>query len=230
MILGYEIDTSSPLAFALSVLPILLIGLKTTVLAMLAGFVIAMIVGLVFALLRRSSLAAISWPAVAVIEFLKNTPLLMQLFFLYFVLPQYGITLPAFWTGCVALGLQYAAYMSEVYRAGLEAIPCGQWEAATALNLSKARAYRVVIIPQMVPRITPAIGNYLVSMMKDTPILSTITVVEMLNLANRIGDRTFEYLVPLSLVGLIFLFLTSLCSIALRGLERIIPTKGISLQ
>ncbi|KAA1183077.1 ectoine/hydroxyectoine ABC transporter permease subunit EhuD [Rhizobium tropici] len=230
MIQGYEVDTSSTTAFALSVLPILLIGLRTTILAMFVGFVIALIVGLAFALLRRSMLALVSWPAIAVIEFLKNTPLLMQLFFLYFVLPQYGIVLPAFWTGCVALGLQYAAYMSEVYRAGLEAIPKGQWEAATALNVSKVRAYGVVVIPQMVPRITPAIGNYLVSMMKDTPILSTITVVEMLNLANRIGDRTFEYLVPLSVVGLIFLALTSFCSAVLRGIERIIPTKGIPLQ
>ena len=230
MILGYPLDTSSTTAFALSVLPILLIGLKTTVLAMCAGFVIALLVGLVFALLRRSSLGVIFWPATLVIEFLKNTPLLMQLFFLYFVLPQYGIVLPAFWTGCVALGLQYAAYMSEVYRAGLEPIPKGQWEAATALNLPKARVYGVIVFPQMVPRITPASGNYLVSMMKDTPILSTITVVEMLNLANRIGDRTFEYLVPLSVVGFIFLVLTSLCSIVLRGIERIIPIKGIPLQ
>ncbi|WP_137113542.1 ectoine/hydroxyectoine ABC transporter permease subunit EhuD [Mesorhizobium sp. GR13] len=230
MIQGYEIDTSSTTAFALSILPILLIGLRTTILVMLAGFAIALLLGLVFALLRRSPLALISWPAIAVIEFLKNTPLLMQLFFLYFVLPQYGVVLPAFWTGCAALGLQYAAYMSEVYRAGLEAIPKGQWEAATALNLSKARTYGVIVIPQMIPRITPAIGNYLVSMMKDTPILSTITVVEMLNLANRIGDRTFEYLVPLSMVGLIFLVLTSFCSLLLRGIERIIPTKGIPLQ
>lgn len=230
MILGYEIDTSSPGAFALSILPILLIGLRTTILAMIVGFVIAIIVGLVFALLRRSSLRAVSWATVAVIEFLRNTPLLMQLFFLYFVLPDYGLVLPAFWTGSIALGLQYAAYMSEVYRAGLEALPKGQWEAATALNLSRGRVYSAVVIPQIVPRITPAIGNYLISMMKDTPILSTITVVEMLNLASRIGDRTFEYLVPLSAVGAIFLVLTSVCSAGLRGLERILPKKGIPLK
>jgi polar amino acid transport system permease protein len=82
----------------------------------------------------------------------------------------------------------------------------------------------------MIPRILPALGNYLVSMMKDTPILSTITVVEMLNLANRIGDRTFEYLVPLSMVGAIFFILTALCSVLLRGLERLVPQKGISLR
>lgn len=227
---GYDIDTSSPGRFALSILPVLLIGLRTTIAAMLVGFVIALVVGLIFALLRRSPLMAVSWPTAAVVEFLRNTPLLMQLFFLYFVLPEYGIVLPALWTGCIALGLQYAAYMSEVYRAGLEAVPKGQWEAATALNLSKVRVYSTVVIPQIVPRITPAIGNYLVSMMKDTPILSTITVVEMLNLANRIGDRTFEYLVPLSVVGAIFLVLTIVCSAVLRGIERVMPKKGIALK
>jgi polar amino acid transport system permease protein len=230
MIQGYEIDLSSPGAFAISILPILLIGLRTTVLAMVVGFAIAVVAGLVFALLRKSSWRVVSWGTALVIEFLRNTPLLMQLFFLYFVLPEYGIVLPAFWTGTIALGLQYAAYISEVYRAGLDAIPRGQWEAATALNLTRARTYLVVVIPQMIPRILPALGNYLVSMMKDTPILSTITVVEMLNLANRIGDRTFEYLVPLSMVGAIFFILTALCSVLLRGLERLVPQKGISLR
>lgn len=230
MMSGYEIDTSSPTRFALSILPILLIGLRTTILAMLVGFIIAVAVGLAFALLRRSKSKWISWPVGAVVEFLRNTPLLMQLFFLYFVLPEYGLVLPAFWTGCMALGLQYAAYVSEVYRAGLEALPKGQWEAATALNLSKGRTYSKVVIPQIVPRITPAVGNYLISMMKDTPILSTITVVEMLNLANRIGDRTFEYLVPLSVVGAIFLVLTSVCSAVLSGVERLIPQKGLALK
>lgn len=230
MIQGYELDLSSPGAFAISILPILLIGLRTTVLAMVFGFIIAVVVGLLFALLRKSSWRAVSWPTAVVVEFLRNTPLLMQLFFLYFVLPEYGLVLPAFWTGTIALGLQYAAYTSEVYRAGLDAIPKGQWEAATALNLTKARTYAVVVVPQMIPRIIPALGNYLVSMMKDTPILSTITVVEMLNLANRIGDRTFEYLVPLSMVGAIFFVLTALCTVLLRGLERLVPQKGISLR
>lgn len=230
MIQGFEIDLSSPGAFAVSILPILLVGLRTTVLAMVFGFIIAVVVGLVFALLRRSAWRVVSWPTSVVVEFLRNTPLLMQLFFLYFVLPEYGLVLPAFWTGTIALGLQYAAYISEVYRAGLDAIPKGQWEAATALNLTRGRTYAVVVVPQMIPRIIPALGNYLVSMMKDTPILSTITVVEMLNLANRIGDRTFEYLVPLSMVGAIFFILTALCTALLRGLERLVPQKGISLR
>ncbi|MEO6354376.1 MAG: ectoine/hydroxyectoine ABC transporter permease subunit EhuD [Burkholderiaceae bacterium] len=230
MIYGYHWDTSSPLNFAISILPILLLGLRITIAATIIGFVIALVLGLIFALLRKSPIKVIAWPVSAFIEFVRGTPLLIQLFFLYFVLPEYGIILPAFWTGVVALGVQYSAYMSEVYRAGIDAIPRGQWEASAALNLSAWRTYQIIVIPQAIPRVIPALGNYLVSMMKDTPILSTITVIEMLSLANRIGDRTFEYLIPLSLVGALFLILTSICSTALQRIERLVPKDGIYLK
>lgn len=230
MMYGFAWDTSSPLAFALSILPILGIGLIVTVEATVAGFLIAMGFGLVLALLRRSRIKAIAWPTGLVIEFIRDTPLLVQLFFLYYVLPIYGITLPAFLTGALALGLQYSAYTSEVYRGGLDAVPRGQWEASIALNLSRAKTYRDVVIPQAVPRIVPALGNYLVSMLKDTPVLSVVSVLDMLNLANLIGDRTFQYLVPLSLVGLIFLILTIVCSAGIHLIERLLPKSGIALR
>ncbi|WFU11236.1 ectoine/hydroxyectoine ABC transporter permease subunit EhuD (plasmid) [Rhizobium sp. CB3090] len=230
MMYGFTWDTSSTLSFALSILPILGIGLIVTLEAAAAGFAIALVLGLVFALLRRSRFVAISWPTALVIEFLRDTPLLVQLFFLYYVLPIYGIVLPAFLTGALALGLQYSAYTSEVYRGGLDAVPRGQWEAATALNLGRGLTYRDIIIPQAIPRIIPAMGNYLVSMLKETPVLSVVTVVDMLNLANLIGDRTFEYLVPLSLVGLIFLILTLVCSAAIHWLEKTLPKNGIALR
>lgn len=230
MIYGYAWDTSSTLSFAISILPILGIGLTVTLKAAATGFVIAMVLGLVFALLRRSPYKMISWPTVVVVEFLRDTPLLVQLFFLYYVLPVYGIVLPAFLTGALALGLQYSAYTSEVYRGGIEAIPRGQWEAARALNLTAWRTYRDIVIPQAVPRITPTMGNYLVSMLKETPVLSVVSIVDMLNLANLIGDRTFEYLVPLSMVGLIFLILTLICSAGIRLLERTLPKNGIALK
>ncbi|MBN9044281.1 MAG: ectoine/hydroxyectoine ABC transporter permease subunit EhuD [Rhizobiales bacterium] len=230
MMYGFAWDTSSTLAFAWSILPILGIGLIVTLEAAAAGFAIALVLGLVFALLRRSRFAVISWPTAFIIEFLRDTPLLVQLFFLYYVLPNYGIVLPAFLTGALALGLQYSAYTSEVYRGGLDAVPVGQWEAATALNLTRGRTYRDIIIPQAIPRIVPAMGNYLVSMLKETPVLSVVTVVDMLNLANLIGDRTFEYLVPLSLVGLIFLILTLVCSAAIHWLEKTLPKNGIALR
>jgi polar amino acid transport system permease protein len=230
MMYGFTWDTSSTLSFALSILPILGIGLIVTLEAAAAGFAIALVLGLVFALLRRSRFVAISWPTALVIEFLRDTPLLVQLFFLYYVLPIYGIVLPAFFTGALALGLQYSAYTSEVYRGGLDAVPRGQWEAATALNLGRGLTYWDIIIPQAIPRIIPAMGNYLVSMLKETPVLSVVTVVDMLNLANLIGDRTFEYLVPLSLVGLIFLILTLICSAAIHLLEKTLPKNGIALR
>jgi polar amino acid transport system permease protein len=230
MMYGYAWDTATPLSFALSILPILLIGLTVTLKATALGFAIALVLGLVFALMRRSRLWPLAWATAAVVEFLRDTPLLVQLFFLYYVLPDFGIILPAFLTGALALGLQYSAYTSEVYRGGIDAIPRGQWEAATALNLSRLRTYRDIVIPQMIPRIVPALGNYLVSMLKETPVLSVVTVLDMLALANMIGERTFEYLVPLSMVGLIFLPMTLICSALIHLVERALPKSGIPLR
>lgn len=230
MMYGYEWDTTTWLTYTSSILPIILIGLTVTLKAAAAGFAIALVLGLVFALLRRSRVVAISWTTAFVVEFLRDTPLLVQLFFLYYVLPDFGVVLPAFLTGAIALGLQYAAYTSEVYRGGIEAVARGQWEAATALNLTRAQAYRDIIIPQAIPRIVPAMGNYLVAMIKETPVLSVVTVMEMMGLANMIGERTFEYLVPLTLVGLIFLLLTLICSAGLHRLQKALPKAGIPLQ
>ncbi|OOO27558.1 ectoine/hydroxyectoine ABC transporter permease subunit EhuD [Agrobacterium sp. YIC 4121] len=230
MMYGYEWDTTTWLTYTTSILPIILIGLTVTLKAAAAGFAIALVLGLVFALLRRSRVKMISWPTALVVEFLRDTPLLVQLFFLYYVLPDFGIVLPAFLTGALALGLQYAAYTSEVYRGGIEAVHHGQWEAATALNLTRMQTYRDIIVPQAIPRIVPAMGNYLVAMIKETPVLSVVTVLEMMGLANMIGERTFEYLVPLTLVGLIFLLLTIICSAGLSRLQRALPKAGIPLR
>ncbi|NTB99758.1 ectoine/hydroxyectoine ABC transporter permease subunit EhuD [Agrobacterium tumefaciens] len=230
MMYGYEWDTTTWLTYTTSILPIILIGLTVTLNAAAAGFAIALVLGLVFALLRRSRVRMISWPTALIVEFLRDTPLLVQLFFLYYVLPDFGIVLPAFLTGALALGLQYAAYTSEVYRGGIEAVHHGQWEAATALNLTRMQTYRDIIIPQAIPRIVPAMGNYLVAMIKETPVLSVVTVLEMMGLANMIGERTFEYLVPLTLVGLIFLLLTIICSAGLSRLQRALPKAGIPLR
>jgi polar amino acid transport system permease protein len=230
MMYGYEWDTTTWLTYTTSILPIILIGLTVTLKAAAAGFAIALVLGLAFALLRRSRLVVISWTTAVIVEFLRDTPLLVQLFFLYYVLPEFGIVLPAFLTGALALGLQYAAYTSEVYRGGIEAVARGQWEAATALNLTRMQAYRDIIIPQAIPRIVPAMGNYLVAMIKETPVLSVVTVMEMMGLANMIGERTFEYLVPLTLVGLIFLLLTLICSAGLHRLQKALPKAGIPLR
>jgi polar amino acid transport system permease protein len=154
----------------------------------------------------------------------------VQLFFLYYVLPDYGVVLPAFLTGALALGVQYSAYTSEVYRAGMESVPRGQIEAARALDLSPARIFRVIVLPQAVPRIVPALGNYLVSIMKDVPVLSVVSVLEMLGVAKIIGDRTFNYLIPLSMVGGLYLVLTIVASTGVRYLDTRLPKRGLPLR
>jgi polar amino acid transport system permease protein len=230
MLFGYEWDLSSPLAFAISILPILLTGMVVTIQATVLGFLVALVLGLVWAVLKAAPSRFIAWPAALVTEFIRDTPLLVQLFFLYYVLPEFGILLPAFLTGALALGLQYSAYTSEVYRAGIEAVGKDQREAARALNLSPARTFSHVVVPQAVPRIVPAMGNYLVSIMKDVPVLSVVTVLEMLNVAKIVGDRTFNYLVPLSLVGALYLIMTLVASTGVRLLDTWLPKQGIPLK
>src|SRR5690606_8382803 len=159
------------------ILPILLKGLVVTIQATVVGFAIAAVLGLVLAALKSSRLRIISWPARFITEFIRDTPLLVQLFFLYYVLPEYGIVLPAFLTGALAVGIQYIAYASEVCWGGIDSISHVQTEAARALDLSPLRTFSVVIVPQAIPRIIPALGNYLVSIMKDVPVLSVVSVL-----------------------------------------------------
>jgi len=184
----------------------------------------------VLAALKGSRLRPVSWLARAISEFIRDTPLLVQLFFLYYVLPDYGIVLPAFLTGALALGIQYSAYTSEVYRAGLESVLKGQIEAARALDLSPARIFAAIVLPQAIPRIIPALGNYLISIMKDVPVLSVVSVLELLNVAKIIGDRTFNYLVPLTMVGALYLILTLIASAGVRYLDARLPRQGLPLR
>lgn len=230
MLFGIHWNTANDWVFATSILPILLRGLVVTIEAAVTGFFVAAVLGLLLAALKSARSRFIAWPARVVTEFLRDTPLLVQLFFLYYVLPDYGIVLPAFLTGALALGVQYSAYTSEVYRAGIESISRGQTEAARALDLSALRTFSVIIVPQAIPRIVPALGNYLVSIMKDVPVLSVVSILEMLNVAKIIGDRTFNYLIPLSMVGGLYLVLTLAASATVRYLDTRLPKRGIPLR
>ncbi|MGY6270214.1 ectoine/hydroxyectoine ABC transporter permease subunit EhuD [Achromobacter denitrificans] len=206
-------------SFALEILPTLGAALIVTIQATLLGMVVAVTLGLVLAMLRRSRLGVVSLPTAFVIEFVRSTPLLVQMYFLFYVLPLAGLRMSPLATGIVALGLHYATYCAEVYRAGIEAVPKGQWEAATALNLSRWRTAVDVVLPQAIPPVVPALGNYLVAMFKDTPLLSAITVVELLQQSKMIGSATFRYTEPLTLVGLLFLALSLVAAWGVRGLE-----------
>jgi polar amino acid transport system permease protein len=205
--------------FAWRILPDLLRAFRYTVGITLAGFLIALAFGLVLALLRRSRMRVLSWPASFFIEFIRSTPLLIQLYFLFYVLPDYGLTLSALATGTLGIGLHYSSYVAEVYRSGLNAVPRGQWEAAKALSLSPWHAYRKIILPQAVRPIIPALGNYLVAMFKDTPVLSAITVVELMLQAKNIGSQTFRYIEPITMAGLFFLLVSVSVALLVRRLE-----------
>lgn len=205
--------------YALEILPQLLEGLVITIQASVVGFALAAIVGLLLALGRRSENQLIAQPVGAVVEFIRSTPLLVQLFFFFYVLPIYGVRLPPFVIGVIALGLHYGTYTSEVYRAGIDAVDTGQWEAATALNFSPMRVWTGIILPQAIPPMFPALGNYLVAMFKESALLAAITVAELLQTGQTIGTRSFRYLEPITLVGALYFLISYPSSFIVRRLE-----------
>lgn len=211
--------------FTWEIMPILARAAIVTIEATFLGFVLAAVLGLGLAIARMSKNPWISWPAIGFVEFVRSTPVLIQIFFMFFVLPKFGITMPAFLTGVLALGLHYSSYCSEVYRAGLENIPRGQWEASIALNLSLPRTYGDIIIPQAIPPVVPALGNYLVALFKETPLLSAIAVLELMQTAKIIGSEYFRYLEPITIVGLFFLIMSLVSAAGIRRVEHWLNTR-----
>jgi len=205
--------------FALDVLPDLLGAFVVTMEATVAGFAVAAVAGLGWALLRMVPVRPLARAAFLFVDFVRSTPLLIQIYFLYFVLPEYGVALAPMTIGILAIGLHYSAYTAEVYRAGIEAVPRGQWEAARALNLPTSAIWLRIVLPQAVRPTVPVLGNYFIAMFKDTPLLAAITVMEMLQTAKLIGAESFRYLEPLTITGVIFLVVSLVASYGVRKLE-----------
>ena len=197
-----------------------------TIQATFIGFLIAATLGLVLAL-ARIAFPWTAWPISMAVELIRSTPLLIQIFFIYFVFPSFGIVLDALTAGILALGIHYAAYCSEVYRAGFDNIHRGQWEAAIALNLGSWTTFRDVIIPQAIPPVIPALGNYLVALFKETPLLSAIAVLELMQTAKIMGSETFRYTEPITLVGLFFLAMSLISAVLIRSVEKAIRRRFI---
>ena len=206
--------------YAIEIIPSLARGAGVTVLAALIGFALAAAVGLVLALGRTSSRRWLRSSTALAVDFIRSTPLLIQLFVVFYVLPLYGLLFDPFQTGVLVLGLHYSSYTSEVYRAGIQGVPRGQWEAALALNMTPAQTWRRVIVPQAIPRVIAPLGNYLVAIFKETPILATITVGELLRAALTEAGYTYRFLEPFFLVGLFFLAMSYPSSLLIRRLER----------
>ena len=205
--------------FAREITPILLQGLKVTLIATILGAAVAAVLGLVFALLRRSSNRVVARTAGFLVQFIRGTPLLVQLYFIFYVLPDIGIRLPALAAGVIGMGLHYATYAAEVYRGGIEAVARGQWEAARATNLTMRQTWTHVILPQALPPMIPALANYLLAMFKETPLLSAITVLEMMNQAKSIANSSYRYVEPMTMVGVFFLVISLISVAILRWLE-----------
>lgn len=205
--------------FVFEILPRMLWATMNTLFAAGIGYSIALVVGLIFLLAQRTRYRWVNFIVREIVEFIRSTPLIVQLFFVYFVAPQFGIVLTAWTAAMLTIGLHFGTYLSEVYRGGLEAVPKSQWEACRALNLSPTRTYSRIILPQALPASLPGMGNYLVGIFKDTPMLSTIGVVELMHTANALGAETYRYLEPYTMVGFIFLMISLPTAFGLRRLE-----------
>ena len=213
------------MGYALSVLPELLVHfVQYTLVLTVYATVVAAALGLVFAMVRWTRVPVLSQAIWAVIEFVRSTPLLVQLFFLFYALPEFGVTLSPMITCVVGFGLHYACYYAEVYRAGITAVPVGQWEASTAIHLSRGRTWGRVILPQAIRNVLPSLGNYVIAMFKETPFAAFVTLPELMLTAQQVASDTSKYLEPFTMAGLIFLAASYPTALLLRRLERHLET------
>ena len=183
-------------------------GLLVTLAVSASAFVIAIALGLVVATLRATQSAALRGLGTAYVELIRNVPLIVQIFFLFFALPSVGIRLPAFACGVLGLGVYTAAFVAEAIRSGIAAVPRGQLEAATASGLSYVGAMRLVVLPQAIRLTIPPLGNTTLNMIKNSSLVSAISIADILGVANLIGARTFAYVPMFVGAGIAYLIIT----------------------
>lgn len=212
--------------FLIGAVPAMLEGLRITVLATLCGGGIAFVLGLFIASVQVLRIPLLSPVITGVMLVIRNTPLLAQLFFLFYVLPKFGISFPPFYIGIIALGLHFSCYAAEALRGGFTAVPRGQWEAARVLGLPTAITLWRVILPQAIPPVIPTLANQFISMFKDSAILSAITVLELLGTTRNLAAVSFQYTTLFTAMGLTYLAISLPASLAVRALERRHYTPG----
>ncbi len=200
--------------------PDLWAGVQLTVFLTCGSMAIALVLGLLLALARISPSRALRLPTVLFVEVIRGSPLLLQLFYIYYVLPLIGIRLTPIQAGLAGLSINYGAYLSEVFRAGIAAVDRGQWEAADALGLGRGWTMRLVVLPQAVRIVVPPVGNYFVSLFKDTALVSTISIAELMFRGQLIAADTFKYMRIYTVVFGIYLAISIPASLAVRYLER----------
>ena len=195
-------------ADVIAFLPNLLQGAVITVVVSLTAFAIALVFGLLLGVMRISKLWPIRIIAAIYIQFIRGTPLLLQLFFIYYVLPYGGIVLSPFVAGVAGLSMNYAAYMAEVFRSGIQAIGKGQWEAAAAVGMSRRLMMRRIILPQALRIIIPSIGNFFVSIFKDSALVSVLTLRDLMFSGQLLASSTFKHFEIFTMVAVIYFLIS----------------------
>jgi polar amino acid transport system permease protein len=211
---------------AIEFLPILLKGAVVTIEITFCSFILSTLLGLLLALMRVSSNKFASHGASTFINVIRGLPIIVQLFYIYFVLPDLGVRLSAFQAGFIGLGIAYSVYQAENFRAGIQAIDHGQIEAAHSIGMRGALIMRRVVLPQAFKISLPSYGNTLVMMLKDSSLASTITVAEMTRAGQLIASSTFQNMTVFTLVALLYLGLSLPLVYGLRRLERRLGLKG----
>jgi len=200
--------------------PRILQGFWLTIKIVVLAIALGLPMGVLLALLRRSRLGVLRWIAISFIEIFRNTPFIIQVFLIYYVLPFYGLRLPAEVVGILALAAFGSAYFAEVIRAGIDAIPAGQLESARAIGMTDLQAMRNVVLPQSLSIILPPLTNQMLSLIKESAILSTITVQEMTMTAIRVQGETFRPFEAFIMIALLYWLLNELVAMGMRRLER----------
>lgn len=201
----------------LEALPILVMAfLKVTLVVTVASSLLAAVLGLVWAIALRELPGALARPLAFVLDFIRMTPLPVHLLVIYYAFTQ----LSPMTVGILVFGVHYSTYMAESYRAGIESIRKGQWEAAKALSLPPSRTWRAVILPQAIRNTLPSLGNWAIAMFKDTPFLIFISVSEMVTRAREFGGQNFSYIEAMTLAGLLFLLASYPTAVLMQKLEK----------
>jgi polar amino acid transport system permease protein len=208
------------LADAREFLPILLQGVWLTIVVTAGSLVLSTLLGMVWALMRVSQLAVLQRLSACIVNTIRGIPILVQLFYIYFVMPQLGVTLTALQAAIIGLGIAYSAYQAENFRAGIEAIDKGQIEASESLGMGWALMMRRVVLPQAVKIILPPYGNTMIMMLKDSSQASTITVAELTMEGQLIASSTFKYTSILSMVAVLYLVMSVPLILFVGWLER----------
>ncbi len=201
-------------------MPSLLQGTVITIELTILSLILSLILGLIVALGRLSKNKVINRICSIYISIVRGTPLLVQMMYVYFVFPSFGITLTAFQSAIIALSFNEGGYLAETFRAGIKAVPTGQMEAAKAVGMDYSKAMQRIILPQAFSNVLPAIGNSAIILIKNSSLAAVITVTEVMHQGNLLAASTYQNMLIFTLVAIIYWILHYPLAIAVNYLEK----------